>query len=381
MVYAFSAILVIAFIVGLVKGVRKVAWGGFYWIAAGVGFVFANLYMNEMNPFTEMFKGDFAAMAGCLWTLTLALGCILIALILYGLFSVILRPREVYAKKYAEGLYDFEVEDDEEDDTPYAEETSIIIKGGGKPKFFGRLGGAFMCLVNTAAVLATITAVFLFIIDFTPLKKGDMGEIFKVALAQEALKYARTYAFDFFAIGLIFWIAYKGFHNGFMKFIYGLTSTFGILAVVVFCFVVPFIPLGNVGVFGNLKDSLAPLFVKIIDPVEDILLKITTGAILAVVCAIAMAIINAILKGLSKAIKACGFFRVIDGFLALLLYLAIGVLVVALLWSVLYTLDYCNIFIVNDAIMEDSVLAKNFFDGAGEFLSDFADKNFLKAKA
>jgi len=63
------------------------------------------------------------------------------------------------------------------------------------------------------------------------------------------------------------------------------------------------------------------------------------------------------------------------------LYLAIGVAVVALLWSVLYTLDYCNIFIVNEAVTEDSVLAKSFLDWAGDFLGKFADKNFLGAKA
>ncbi len=384
LVYAFGAILLIAFLVGFVKGVRKVAWGGFYWIAAGVGFVFANLYMQEMNPFTKMFKADAAALANVLWTFTLALGCILIALILYGLFSAILRPRMVFEKAkygYDGEEYDFDLEDDEEDDTPYAEETTMVIKGGGKPKFFGRLGGAFMCLVNTAAVLATLASIFIFVVDFSALRKGDMGAMFTTPIGEFALKYARTYAFDFFAIGFIFWVAYKGFHKGFFKFIYGLTSTFGVLVVVVLCFIIPFIKLGGTGIFGELRNSVAPLFAKFVDPFEDIFTKITTGALMAVVLSIAMIIVNFFLKKLSNGIKQIGFFRVIDGFLSLVLYLAIGVAVVALIWSVLYTLDYCDIFVVNDAVMEESVLAKSFMGWAKDFLTEFADKNFLAAKA
>ena len=382
LLYACCAILAIALIVGFIKGVRKVAWGGFYWMAAGVGFVFAHLYMQKMNPFTKMFKENAAPLANALWTFTLALGCILIALILYGLFSALLRPRTVFKKAKLSGAeYEFELEDDEEDDTPYAEETTMIVKGGGKPKFFGRLAGAFMCLINTAAVLATILAVFLLVVDFTPLKKGPMGEMFRVPLAKYALQYATAYAFDFFAIGFIFWVAYKGFHNGFFKFIHGLTSTFGILAVVVICFIIPFNKIGATGIFGDLRNSVAPLFAKMKQPFEDVFTKITTGAILAIVLSVGMAIINFILKKLSNGIKEVGLFRVIDGFLALVLYLAIGVAVVALLWSVLYTLDYCNIFIVNEAVTEDSVLAKSFLDWAGDFLGKFADKNFLGAKA
>ena len=200
-VIAFSAILLIAFIVGFVKGFRKVAWGGFYWIAAGVGFIFAHLYLAKANPYTKLFKGELASMANFAWTLTLTAGCIVIAFILYGLFSAIFRPRAVYAKDkgYDSDEYDFELEDDEEDDTFYAEEETLIVKGGGKPKFFGRLAGAFMCLVNTAAVLALLTAIFVFVLDFTTLKDKLIGRIFDVPLARTALKYAK---------GLMMLIAY-----------------------------------------------------------------------------------------------------------------------------------------------------------------------------
>ena len=383
-IIAFSVILAIAFIVGLVKGVRKVAWGGFYWLVSGVGFIFANMYMKKMNPYTKLLTGKLATISDCLWVLTLALGCILVSLIIYGFFSAVLRPKEMYTKgkkSVSSDEYDFELEDDEEDDTESAEETTIVIKGGGKPKFFGRLGGAFMCLINTAAVLAAFTALFLFIVDFTPLKNKEIGQMFTVSIAATALKYAKIYALDFFIIGIIFWFGYKGFQKGFLKIIHGITSTFGILAVVVICFIIPFNKIGNAGIFGELKDNVAPLFAKFKDPFEGIFLNLTTGALLAVVSSIALVILNFILKGLIKAIKSIAFFRTIDGFLSLIVYLALGAAIVVLILGALYLLDYCKIFNINDGLFNESILAKNFFDGAGDFLKDFAEKYLLKAKA
>ena len=381
-VIAFGAILAIAFIVGFAKGFRKVAWGGFYWLAAGVGFVFAYLYLAKANPYTKLFKGELAGMAGFAWTLTLAAGCILVAFILYGLFSAIFRPRAVYAKNkgYDEDEYDFELEDDEEDDTFYRDEETLIVKGGGKPKFFGRLAGAFMCVVNVAAVLAALTAIFVFVLDFTTLKDKLIGRIFDVPVARMALKYAREYTFDFLAIGLMMLIAYKGFKTGFLKTVHSLTSTIGILAVIVLCFVAPFTKFSSVGVINDLMGTCRNLYAKFKEPYEGIFTKLTAGLIMAVVMALAMAIVNFLLKKLASGVSEVGFFRVIDGFLALVLYLVIGAAVVGLLWSAMYLLDYCEVFFMNPALDENSVLATDFFEAVGKYLRDFADKNLLKFK-
>ena len=148
-----------------------------------------------------------------------------------------------------------------------------------------------------------------------------------------------------------------------------------------FCFVAPFTKLGAVGVIGDLMGTCRAMYTKFKDPYELIFTQLTAGLIMAVVMTLAMVVVNFLLKKLVGGISEVGFFRVIDGFLALILYLVIGAAVVGLLWSGLYLLDYCEVFFMNPALDKNSILATDFFEAVGKYLRDFADKNLLKFKS
>lgn len=379
-VIAFGVIIAIAFLVGFVKGFRKVAWGGFYWLLAGVGYVFAYKFLAAKNPIAGMFKGKLEGMGGFAWAFLLAIGCVLAALIVYGIFGAIFRPREVLAKEIDEEMDElgYVYEEELEDDTWHADEEIIVIKGGGKPKFFGRLAGGFMCAVNAAAVLAVITAVFLLVVSATALSRGFMGYLFDVPVTRMALKYASTYALDFFTIGIIMAIAYKGYKTGFVGTARAITATIGVLAVVVIFLVIPFTKLSSFHFFNRLIERCDGLYTRVKAPYRAVFAKLTAGVLMAVAAAVIMLLINFLLKKATEGVEDGKVIRVIDGIFAALVYLVIGAAVVALFWGVLYILDYCGVFYASDAFNENASLSKEFFAVAEKFLKGFADKYLLK---
>ena len=383
MLIAFAGILLIAFIIGFVKGFRKVAWGGFYWLLAGIGFIVAYQFLGKKNPLTSVLTGKFANTASFAWAFVLALGCILVSLLLYGIFGAIFRPREVVAKERDEEMdeYGFAYEEEWENDKITDNQEIIIVKGGGKPKFFGRLAGGFMCAVNAAALLAVVTAVFLLVIRETAFYRGYMGAMFDIPLVKIAMLYIKAYALDFFTIGIIMLIAYKGYKTGFVGSARAILATFGVIAVVVAAFALPFTKLNSFHFIKNLIIRCDGLYTRVKPEFRGVFAKLTAGALMAIAGAIVVLIINFILKKATDGIGESNGVRVIDGILAAILYLIIGAAVVAVFWAILYLLDYCGIFYTSDAFSENSFLSKEFFKVAETYLKNFADKYLLQLKA
>ena len=90
-------VLLIAFFVGFAKGWRRVSWAGCVWLVAclaffllqgGIGEAFAQTLAPILAGLS--LDGSVAAFAAAF---VLALGCIIVALLLYGIFSLIFRPR------------------------------------------------------------------------------------------------------------------------------------------------------------------------------------------------------------------------------------------------------------------------------------------------
>ena len=92
-------------------------------------------------------------------------------------------------------------------------------------------------------------------------------------------------------------------------------------------------------------------------------------------------VLERLLKLATEKIEESSVVRVIDGVLAAILYLIIGVAVVAVFWGALYLLDYCGLFYTSDAFNEYSFLSEEFFEVAEKYLKSFADKYFFKLKA
>ncbi len=378
-----AVVVALAFLVGLSKGFRKVGKGNIYWAIAGVGFIFAYKYFYKSNPLASLLKGKMAPFRGFAWALTLMVACILIALLLYGIMSVIFAPRETWVKTSRKD-YGFEYEVDQMDDD--FEETLRARHRSGKktkykPNFFGRVGGALLCAVNTAILLAVLVGLTVLIINGTSLGKGSMKDMFTVAWVKLVRKYGLSYLFDIVTVGIVFAIAYKGFHVGLFGTFTKIVKTFGVICVVALCFAIPFVKtFADVKLFSGIIDKCISLYGKVGGKLGSILGKLTAGAIMAIVSAIVMVLINLVLRMITEQIEDIAVARVIDGALAVVLYVVVGVAVVALIWSGLYLLDYCGIFNVNNLFGEKAVMSQEFFEIADKYLKKIADKYLLKFK-
>ena len=384
-----AAVLLIAFFIGFAKGFRKVSWGGLVWVAASAGFFLLEYFFGAENPLKPLVATVIAdeATATFLSSFAFALGCILVALLLQGVCSLLFRPRVKLVDREGDRFsvdengieYDDE-ETDYDDYEDYRSRKMLVRKGFRRPSLLGRIFGALICMVNVAAVLVAVFAIALFIVCATPLKEGLLAPVFTNEYMPLVQEYAFKYAFDFLMIGLIIKIARCGYEKGFMESLRTLVVGVGRLVGIGFAFYLPFstmvLPVEEGGIeivhsyvyrcidaakMMGLPEAYAPLVGQIL-----------AGVLLFVLVLIVFAILNFILKTLAQGIEGVGFFRVVDGALACLVYIVIGAAICALIWSAFYVVGAYGIFDVNALIGETS-LVKKLLDACGVYIQPALD--------
>lgn len=380
--FACAILLLAAFTIGFVKGFRTVPWGGFYWFAATGGFIIVYKLLANKNPIAGLFKGQLENAASFAWAVVLMVVCISVALGVYAAYSAKFRPRRVKAprSKYETDDYGFVYEDDREDDSPYQEEPTYVIVGGGKPNIFGRIAGGFMYAVNAAALLVSLVSVVLIFIGNTALVNGKAGIIFDISYVKTVFNYASAYIFDFFTIGIIIWVAYIGYNKGFIGSLRTVIIGLGILCLGDICFMLPFTSAGNNYFIAELVKRCATLYTKLKPQYATLLAKATAGALLTGLGFALLGVVAFLLKKAAKTIEKNMAAYVIDEILAVFLYLIFGVALVASMWSFLYLLDYTGIFRISEAFNNRASLSGEFLDVAEHYLKDFADKYLLMFK-
>lgn len=381
---AFAVIVGIAFLVGFAKGVRRVAWGAFYWLLASVSYVLVYYFFRNYNILLWMVAPEMASVAEFIWAMLLALVCMMAWLLVYGILGLLLRPREVlYTDKEVEiDELGFVFEEDWEDDGPDFVEETYVIKNGKKPKLFGRLAGGFMTALNAAAVLSVIVSLVLFVVNGTVLKNGYIGYIFDVPLVQTVFSYASAYALDFITIGIVMAVTIRGYRRGFV----GTTRKFvvfvGVIAILAACFVIPFTQFSYIYFISRLIERCASMYTSLDVYYQFLLGRITAGVVLAIPGIVLVVVINVLLKKLVNAVNSCAFLRVVDGMFAAVLYAILGALLVTVFWCLLYILEYCGIFYVSDGFDGAyATLSTRFLDFAEFFLKNFVDGLLLQFKA
>lgn len=384
-VAAFCAvILLIAFCVGCKKGARRVSWGGFVWMfAAGLFIVLDKIVLVGQNPLVDVFSGighslgitsaQGASITAFLSAFVLAVACCVLALVLYGICSLLFRPKVKRIKKNAD-IYTIDeqgIEYDEEyydydDYEEYESRTTLRRKGYGTPSIIGRLLGGVICVVNAAMVLAVIIFVALFAIDATSLKETAIGVIYQVPMVVTLVEIAGTYALDVAFIGIIIGYACKGQRQGFMETLRSLISSFGGLVGTVFAFYVPFSALGQSGFLGEYVTRCVgaanSLFGTSLPQVAPIIGQVLAGLILCIAIMILLKLLDTLLKKLSEAVYANGVLRAVDGSIACAIYFVVGVVVVALIWAVWFVLSYYGIFKAELLFSAQSSLSSGMFN-------------------
>lgn len=359
-----AVVLVVALIVGFVKGWRRVSWSGLVWLAAGAAFIFAEPKLSAAFSFVPAPYG----------TLLCAGVCIVAALLLYGVCSLLFRPHYKWIKKDAarftmdeNGIdYDEEIED-YDDYEDYEERKLLVQKGGRTPSFFGRLFGGVFCVVNTAAVLAAVLSVVLLVLGATSLGTTTLAPLFENEIVVKINGFVKPYALDLLVLGIIVVTACKGYKAGLLHSIRTLVLGVGMAAAVGVSFWLPFSKFaaadGNPFLHGTATQCINALSkIGVPETIAPIAGQVLMGVLLCVVAVLLVNLIGWALKKLAEAIDSVAFFRTLDGCVSCLLYMLIGVAICAALWVILYALDYYGILLsVNNLFTEKSALSNGLY--------------------
>ena len=204
-------ILVLAFVIGFVKGFRKVSWNGLAWLIAGAACCALGMVIK---PSQSSPTGNFVSAT------LVAVVCVGVVLVAYGLLTYFVRPKMRWVKddvnpdlSLAEYGLEFEPEyldyDGEHDYAPYGKR--IYKTGYGTPSLFARILGGLACAINVGVVLLAILAAFLMVINMM----GGVNETLSTFLVNESmlmiLGLGKKHLMDFLLIAIVFFIAFDGF--------------------------------------------------------------------------------------------------------------------------------------------------------------------------
>ena len=384
-----AAVLLIAFFIGFAKGFRRIGWGGLVWVGAATAYFLLEHFLGAENPLLPTVQGFIAdeITARFVASLAFALGCILAALLLYGVFSLLFRPRIKRVERNGDRFsvdengieYDDERKDYDDYET-YRSRKMVVRKNCGKPNIFGRLLGGLFGAVNAAAVLATIGISALFIICATPLKEGALAGLFENEIMTLVMDYVFGYGFDFLLIGLVVKFARGGYKKGFIESLRTLIVGVGRLVGIAVAFWLPFsqfaLPAeeGGVQIVHDFTAKCidAATIMGLPETFAPIVGQLLAGLLLFVLVLLVFLLLNFILKTLAEGIEGVGFFRAIDGSLACVVYLVVGVAVCAIVGAAFYTVSAYGIFDVNTLLAGEG-LSKKLIDCCGAYVQPALD--------
>ena len=383
-----AVVLFVALCIGVKKGARRVSWSGFVWLTAGGGFLLAEKFLLDKLPLENLFSKWFAddSVVAFACSFALALGCILLALLLYGICTLLYRPKTKWQAKtddiFTKDEYGIEYDDDYIDYDDYEDYNSrkvLVRKGYGKPSATGRLLGGVICVVNTAMVLLTVLAVAVFILSATRLKTGVLAKMYTVPALIKFEDLASKYALDFALIGIIVCMACVGRRKGMLTTVRGLLLGVGLPAAVAIGFYLPFSRFSNqdgVSVLYGLVSRSTGAFERLgaSEKVASISAKILSGLVIVAVLAFTIWLTGLILKWLANLVDGVGFFRAIDGALSCLVFMVIGVLVCVVLWGIIYILGYYGVFTGSDLFAGETSLSKGLLDTFNVYLRPYLEK-------
>ncbi len=386
-----AVILAISIIVGCKKGAKRVSWAGLVWLCAvlayfllyglfgkaiteGVeGAVESSLENASDGYYTRIMEGLslFAP------TFLIAIVVILVVMLVYGLLSMRFRPRIKMVKKNADTYvldedgveYDEDYKDYDDYET-YTSRKMPMRLNCETPRVGSRLIGALLCLINTAMVLVTVLSLGVFLLYSTSLKDGALSAFFTYQIGSfkpflKLVEFASKYALDAFFIGILIAFMCKGRRKGMIEALRGLTKYLG-LALGILCLCLPFtVQSGGSGLLYNLTarciNACTSIFGESASWLSPILGRVIAGLLLLIADIVLFVVLHWALGKLSDWTAKHRFTRLLDGAVAALVYLLIGMMVCLLVWGVWCVLARYGIFNVQKLFTEEATLSNGLY--------------------
>ena len=371
-------VLVIALIVGLVKGFRRIGFGGLTLGVACAGYLTIQLLLGDANPVKAIVLPETlsAPVQGLIHSAITAVACILISLIVFGLLALAVRPAEkAVNRQYIVGgnrkAEDEEDEDDDWDDDGYFDPRSLKkqIKRQDSPCFFNRLLGGIFGVINTAVILAFVVGTLLLIGYVTPFKDTFLKATYETEWVAFAFTYVQSYAVDFLIIAILMGAIANGYKSGIFEGVRALILRIGYLAAFVGGVYLAFSPLA---LEGQPLFFLNNFVVMIVTPLSEavpivpydiaaVVSRAIVGVALGLVLDIVVFIIGWLLGKFADGSAEGGVMGFIYGIISAILHIAIGAVIVVVLAVALYCLQQYNVFAVGDLFNENSSLINGLF--------------------
>lgn len=373
-----ALVLVIALIVGYVKGFRKIGFGGLRLGVACGGYLAIQLLLGENNPVKALALPDTLTppVQSLVHSAITAVACILISLIVFGVLALIVRPAETaVSKQYIvggkRGVEDEEYDDDDYDDDGRFDPRSLSkeMKRQGSPCFFNRLMGAIFGVVNVAVILAFVMGTILLVGYVTPLKDSFLKATYETEWIAFAFTYVQSYAVDFLIIAILMGCISNGYNSGLFEGVRAILLRIGYLVAFAGGVYLAFSPWAAEGqplaflnnFVGMVSVPLQETMPIVPADIAVILGKVVVGIALGLALDIVVFIIGWILGKFADVSADGGVLGFIDGVLSAIVHIVIGALIVFLLGLVLYCLQQYNVFAVGDLFNENSSLIKGLF--------------------
>ena len=357
LVGACAIILLLAFFVGFAKGFRQVSWCWLPCLAGFVGFIFV---MGALKGKLPVQMPTIPGMSeAALTAMLIAFGCLLLAMVLYGFFSAVFRPKAVWVKK-SRKEFKKEQKSGQGDGNP----EKLVWKNCAPPTFYGRFWGAILCMVNTAVLLALVLACGLLLVNGVGSLKVKFADVLNIKIVNIALQYASKYALDFLTLCIPFFIACYGYKRGLVNSLRSIIKTAGGGLVILLAFGLPFMAdtlQGDMGLITKLVARCTVLVAKLPAFLQPITAKLLAGILLLILFGVILAFVNYLMDKYYDMIKNAKLMGAIDSIVSCLIYFVIGVMVCIGVWAVLYAMDACGILKISEILSEETLLAKELF--------------------
>ncbi len=383
-----GAILFIAFVIGFVKGFRKVSWMGVLWLGASAVFALVNKAFSSKlaKALAGALKktGLKEAAVNAIPTVILAIATVLALALVCGIFALIFRPRYVRVdesrQRYAadEDLFDYDDERVDYDDyDDYRDRRRTVRYGYRKPSFFGRLFGGILCAVNAATIVCVIVFAALLFIEPTRLKTGALAPVYAMKGMNVLLPFMTKYLLDGVVIGIMLWTVRQGYKVGLLETLRVIFVKIGSVAAVVGAFVIPFTKLGAKGWIGRFvaKCGEAAASVGATGAKSNMIVgNLIAGFVFCLAAVLILIILNMLLKLLIDGVKNVGVLRGFDGILAAVVYAVIGIVIAIALFGVAAIARYYFLADLGVGLASEGSLAEQLYEACKAYLVPLFEK-------
>lgn len=362
-----AAVLIV--ILALVAGF-SMGWGPLTWAGACALFVVLELHFHDKNPILKIGAVEKLApgVRDLVSTLSIAVVCIIAALAVFGIISMIVGPHG-----------DPEDEDEKDSDLDEGEKGRVVLKRRGGKRIFAAspVLSVLVTIVNAAVLALAMESLALVVVSLTPLKTGALKNVFENTLVANNWKYIHSYAFDFLIIGVLAAFAHAGFKRGMLR--GGLIVTIAFIAAIIVSFWLPFSKFAGEGAafafIGKGSDYFGDLIAKALpEQVSVVLGKVACGLVSCVALCIAVALVGLILRLIVSGVKRFFVFRLVDGVLSMAVMFAVGAFFCVLIMALLYILGHFEVFDASQLFGENASLSKGIFAAFDEYLKPWLEK-------